>query len=134
MRRLAFAFLFLLLASLASCSGTANPGGSSLTEVQVTLTDYKIGMSLTDFAVKKPYRFVVTNQGRTSHEFVIGPTASGHTHESSLPVIEEDKLPPGGKASLDYSFTQPSEEGALEAACHLPGHYEQGMRLPITVQ
>jgi uncharacterized cupredoxin-like copper-binding protein len=35
---------------------------------------------------------------------------------------------------MDYTFTKAYPAGTLEFACHLSGHYEAGMHLPITVQ
>jgi hypothetical protein len=38
--------------------------------------------------------------------------------------------------SFDYTFNQSmmgQMEQNFEFACHLPGHYEAGMRLPITI-
>lgn len=34
----------------------------------------------------------------------------------------------------EYIFTNPAQAGTLEFACHLPGHYEAGMKLAIVVK
>ncbi len=51
----------------------------------------------------------------------------------ALGMIEEDDMPAGATGTLDLTFTEPAEAGKLEFACHVPGHYEAGMKLPITV-
>jgi len=54
--------------------------------------------------------------------------------EMALAMIEEDELTPGTTKTLDYTFTEPAVAGDLEFVCHVEGHYEAGMRLPITVK
>ena len=54
--------------------------------------------------------------------------------EMALAVAEEDDLPPGASYTLDYTFTESAPTGSLEFSCHIPGHYEAGMLLPITVK
>lgn len=123
---------------LAACSGQ---GGSETVEVQVTLTEFGFETSMTEFKTGVPYRFVVTNAGAVNHEFMIMAPLTGEDtgmdmhelDETALVMIEEDKLPPGATASLDYIFKETAPAGSLEFACHTPGHYEAGMKLPITV-
>jgi len=52
----------------------------------------------------------------------------------ALAYVEEDELPPGAIQTMDYTFTEPAPAGSLELDCHIEGHYEAGMVLPITVQ
>jgi len=47
--------------------------------------------------------------------------------------VTEDKLPPGATITVEYTFTEPMTPGDLEIACHISGHYESGMKMPITV-
>jgi uncharacterized cupredoxin-like copper-binding protein len=94
---------------------------------------------MTTFKVGVPYHFVVTNKGDVAHEFmVMQPVEAGTMTMEEMDKmanahIEEDDLQPGDNASVDYTFTDPVPEGGLEFACHLAGHYENGMHLPITV-
>ena len=56
----------------------------------------------------------------------------GETEESqALIQVDEAELPAGATVTRDFAFTQ---TGDFEFACHVPGHYEAGMLLPITVQ
>ncbi len=132
--------MVLVVAVLAACGGGAGGATSgNATTVTVTLTDFKIDSSVTSFSVGTPYHFVVTNKGSVAHEFVIMPPQQGvQGSETQLPsgalagILGKD-LAAGTTKTLDYTFTQ-APAGGLELACHLPGHYEAGMHLAITVK
>ena len=137
-KRLAVLLPLLLVAvlGLAACGG----GAKQPVEVKVNLTEFKIEPSTTTFKVGTPYHFVVTNSGTVPHEMDIAtfdPTAtavaetSGESQETPpLTSIEQDQLGAGATATVDYTFTK---AGTYELACHLPGHYEGGMHVQITV-
>ena len=116
--------------------------GQRATEVQVTLTEFAIQSSVTDFQVGVPYHFVVTNAGQVDHEFMVMPPLSEDQMGMSMEemdqmaavMIEEDELTPGKTQTVDYTFTEPAPAGSLEMACHTSDHYENGMKLPITVK
>jgi uncharacterized cupredoxin-like copper-binding protein len=136
-------YFILIVASLllTACGGQGAIGPE---EVKITLTEFGIKSSVTDFKVGVPYHFVVTNNGSVNHEIMIMPPLMtdqmgiamdmGELDKMALAMIEEDKLTPGITASFDYTFTETAPAGTLEFSCHTPGHYEAGMKLPITVQ
>jgi uncharacterized cupredoxin-like copper-binding protein len=119
-------------------------GGSNPSEVKITLNEFGIESSTTDFQKGVPYRFVVTNEGTVEHEMMIMPPVMpdsmgmamdmGEMDKMALVMIEASDLPAGATASFDYTFTESAPDGSLELACHTPGHYEAGMKLRITVQ
>jgi uncharacterized cupredoxin-like copper-binding protein len=85
--------------------------------------------------------FVVTNPGALPHEFVIGDEAVQAEHEQEMADGEEEMeemgdepyaidVPPGETATLVYTFEEP---GTTLVGCHVPGHYDAGMRGTITV-
>ena len=123
---------------------TACGGQKTVTEVKITLTEFGIDSSLTDFETGVPYRFVVTNTGTVEHEFMIMPPLTGNQmgmgmdmgtfDKMALAMIAASELPPGASASIDYTFTEAVAAGTLEFACHTPGHYEANMKLPIIVK
>ena len=124
---------------LSACGPTVNDDGS--VDVNVTLTDFGIESSVTKFQVGVPYHFNITNEGQVNHELMImEPMMAGSnmTMEEmdamALAYVEEDELTPGATQRLDYTFTQPAPASSLEFSCHTPGHYEAGMKLPITVE
>lgn len=119
-------------------------GGQRATEVKITLTEFGVKSSMTEFQVGVPYHFVVTNEGAVEHEIMIMPPLTedqmgmamdmAALDEMALALIEEDELPSGATATMDFTFTESAPAGTLEFACHTPGHYEAGMKLPIIVK
>jgi uncharacterized cupredoxin-like copper-binding protein len=136
-------FIILLIAGvlLAACRGQ---GTEDTLEVQVTLTEFGIKSSITEFDVGVPYRFVVTNAGLVEHEFMIMPPLTQdqmgmhmnmtNLDKMALAMIEGADLQAGNSASFELTFTEPTSAEALEFACHTPGHYEANMKLPIVVR
>jgi len=126
---------------LTACGGE---GSKETVEVQVSLTEFGITSSITEFEAGVPYRFVVTNAGLVEHEFMVMPPLTQdqtdmhmdmtNLDKMALAMIEGADLQAGDSASFELTFTQPAGEGALEFACHTPGHYEANMKLPIVVQ
>ena len=107
--------------------------------VNVTADEYSFESDVTSFQVGVPYHFVVTNTGAKAHEFMIlVPMESGMMDmeamdEMALAVIEEDDLEACDEASIDHTFTADEAGQPLEFACHIEGHYEDGMHLSIDV-
>lgn len=126
---------------LTACGGQKP---SDTDEVKITLTEFGIESSITDFKADVPYHFVVTNEGTVNHEIIIMPPFTedqmgmamdmATIDQMALAMISEDQLTPGTTKSFDYTFTESEPTGSLEFACHTPGHYEAGMKLPITVK
>lgn len=123
-------------------SAPTQPASQNPTDLQVTMTEFKIEPSMTNFKVGVPYRFVVTNKGTVNHDFSISPPVMQHggmtasaedAHKSALAAIDANDLPPGATKTVDLTFTKPYSATEIELACHTPGHYESGMRVPITV-
>lgn len=110
--------------------------------MKVTLTDFGVISSSTQFSAGTPYTFTITNEGQVPHEFMfIPPVMTGMadmhgeaTHNTALVEVDESQLPPGATYTLTYTFPASAAGTDLEIACHTPGHYEAGMRLPITVR
>jgi len=137
--KLTLLIVFTIVATLGltSCGGGASASDKPV-NVQVNLTEFKIDSSITSFKVGVPYHFIVTNNGSVPHEFNIMPPESGQltteqVHQMALAEIGQSDLAAGVTATLDYTFTQEYPQGALELTCHLPGHYEAGMHIPIEV-
>jgi uncharacterized cupredoxin-like copper-binding protein len=151
---LIFSLLLVAVLGLSACSGTSvasspssgaasTPASKAVSgnavDVTITLTEFKIESSMTDFKVGVPYHFIITNKGNYPHEFRIMPPASGsitpdQAQATTLAMVGKSDLPAGATATLDYTFTQPAPAGTLEFSCHLPGHYDKGMLLAITVE
>jgi Cu+-exporting ATPase len=85
--------------------------------------------------------FTVTNTGNIDHEFVVGDAEVQEEHENEM--VEDDEgdghgdeetyaveVAPGETKTLVYTF---NDTGELEYGCHVPGHYDAGMKGTITV-
>jgi uncharacterized cupredoxin-like copper-binding protein len=132
----------LVLLLLSACGGredgTATPAANAV-QVQVKEADFTINSSVTSFTPGTTYRFVVTNSGATTHEFMIMPKAEGTM--SGMPMGEMDKMAlasidtinPGETKTLDYTFPSSAANSHPQLVCYLPGHYEAGMKQDVTV-
>jgi len=126
-----------LLLGLAACA----PAPPEPIEVQVTLNEFGIESTMTSFKVGQPYHLVINNAGGLNHELMImEPLMSDmemsmeEMDEIALAMVEEDDLAPGSTMTLDITFAGSDANSNLEFACHVTGHYEAGMKLPITVE
>lgn len=83
-------------------------------------------------------RFVVTNEGETEHEFVLGDEEAQaiaeeemsevmHGHSAAMAALT---LAPGETKEATVTF---EDAGPLEYACHVAGHYEGGMTGTLSV-
>ena len=140
-----FRKIFIVLAAvsllLTACGGQKP---AETTEVKITLTDFGIESTVTEFKAGVAYHFTVTNAGVVEHEFMVMPPLMEdqmgmgmdmhELDELALAMVPASDLPAGATATFDYTFTEAAPDGTLEFACHTPGHYETGMKLPIVVK
>ena len=137
--RLLHGWCFVLLSvTLAACGGSSAASSSGPQNVQITLSEYKITSSITTFSPGTSYHFTVTDAGKIVHEFMIMPMGMNmehmsmdQMHHAALSMI--DTVAPGETKTFDYTFSQSVKGQMLEFACHMPGHYEAGMKLDVTV-
>lgn len=114
-----------------------NPGKVSRT-IKVTAVDIKYDKPTIEVKTGETIRFVVTNAGKLRHEFMLGGMDEQREHAEMMKqmpdMVHEDAntitLEPGETKSLVWQFTR---AGELEVACHIPGHYEAGMKSKVTV-
>lgn len=107
--------------------------------IQVSLGP-SMGISPANFKFNQgdTIRFYVFNNDQLKHEFVIGDKAEMQEHAAlmrRMPEMKHDEgnavtLEPGEIRQMIWTF---SEKGIFEAACHLPGHYEAGMKAVVEV-
>jgi uncharacterized cupredoxin-like copper-binding protein len=120
------AIAYSLTASASSSSSALGPGTVTV-EIDIVHSHFVVD----DFAVHPgtDIRFVVHNQDPIRHELIVGPPEVHARHEGGHeaqhpPVPGEVSVDPGKTAETTYRFEQ---IGAIEFACHLPGHYQYGM-------
>lgn len=83
-------------------------------------------------------RFVVTNSGKTQHEFHLGTPAELKEHQTqmaSMPgMVHADpnqvSVAPGKTGEVIWQF---ATAGNVSFACLVPGHYEAGMQGTVHV-
>jgi uncharacterized cupredoxin-like copper-binding protein len=108
------------------------------TQVDITLADNTIETSMTTFQVGVPYTFVVTNTGTRAHNFNINPPVSvaGSLEgalNSALLVVPQEQLGPGASATVEFTFPDTAAGQLLELSCLIRRHYDDGMKVDITV-
>lgn len=121
----------------AQASPVAEPGGPPVAtptaenEVTITLTEFSIAASQTEFKVGVTYTFVVQNIGQFPHELVIEPAgAVDQPFEANGQESEIEPMEGGISGTMAWTFT---EAGTYQLACHVRSHYPQGMALTIHV-
>lgn len=83
-------------------------------------------------------RFVVRNNGKLLHEFVLGTKKELDQHAALMlkfPTMEHDEpymahVPAGQTAEIIWTFNRP---GDFDFACLIAGHYQAGMVGRVTV-
>jgi len=137
---LLFGAFALLLSALAACGGAGSAAPAGSIPVQITETDFHIASSVTTFVPGKTYYFVVANQGKSMHEFMVMSGSAGNMNGMSMGSMDKgalasiDMIDPGQTATLDYTVPASMAGSHLEFACHFSGHYEAGMKLEVTVK
>ena len=116
----------------------AGAASNTATEVDVTLADNTIQSSLTTFKVGVPYTFVVTNTGHHAHNFNISTPVSiagslDAALSTALVAVDQSQLSVGASATVQYTFPASAAGAQLEFSCLIRKHYEDGMKLAITV-
>lgn len=108
--------------------------------VTITALDIRYDLPALEVKTGDTVRFVVTNKGNSVHEFVLGDAEEQAEHEKMMQsmrgMIMADeanaiRLKPGETKELVWMF---AKAGALEYACHQPGHYAEGMVGKIVVR
>jgi uncharacterized cupredoxin-like copper-binding protein len=121
----------------ASSSPTTATTGNPI-QVDVTLADNTIESSLTTFQAGVPYTFVIKNEGRHAHNFIISqPVAEAGSLDAALQgallAVPQSQLPVSATVTVDYTFADSAVGANLEFSCLIRMHYEDGMWLTIAV-
>lgn len=89
-------------------------------------------------------RFVVDNRDPIDHELIAGPLATQLRHEAGTDRHHDGahgavSVPAGTTARTEHTFHSDPDDpdpGSAVAwlGCHLPGHWDHGMRLPVELR
>jgi len=146
-RRVVFMLVAMLAIASVACSSdsssssagtTATSPAGGGTAIAATEKDFSIGLDSTEVAAGE-VTFTINNEGPSAHEFVVIatdtapgdlPVKDGLVEEDSITVVDEaEDIAPSTTASLPIDL----EAGSYVIICNLPGHYEQGMNVGLTV-
>jgi uncharacterized cupredoxin-like copper-binding protein len=121
----------VLLVAAAGCGGD----GAETREVHVKLRFSRFVPSEFEFEAGTTVRFVVENRDPIDHEFLIGDQEVQDAHEEGTEEHHgakpgEISVPAGETRTTTYTFDEP---GTLLIGCHLPTHWDYGMRGAIKV-
>ncbi len=127
MKKMSFLFLTIVLLSLflAACSG-----GSSPTNVTVTLTDFAYTPNTITVPTGKEITVNLINKG-VPHDFTIVSTPVTGTYDPTKTKIIF-QLAVDGVSNATGKFTAPAP-GTYQILCTKPGHFEEGMTASLVV-
>jgi len=131
----------LLVALAAACGGHGGHGGQAGRTVSIGMRDIAFEPDRLEVKAGETIEFVFRNTGQAEHEAVIGDEklqesqegdgpsghAGGHKGSEHVPRVV---LSPGRTGKLSYTFDKP---GNLFIGCHVPTHWDAGMKVAITV-
>lgn len=113
--------------------GIAGEARAARRTVEIRMTDaMRFAPATVTVRPGETLRFVVHNDGKLMHEFVIGTPAALDEHAALMvkfPDMEHDApymahVPPGGRAEVVWRFNR---GGDIRYACLIAGHYQAGM-------
>ena len=123
------------LALVALLAMSACDGASASKTVEVTIRYSRFIPDHFEFAAGETVEFVVENTDPIDHEFLIGDAELQQVHEEGTEAHHgarpgEISIPGGETRSTTYTFEEPGE---LLIGCHLPTHYDFGMKGTIEI-
>jgi uncharacterized cupredoxin-like copper-binding protein len=126
--------LTLLVGAAAASRGAAARANAGTVDITIHYSTFEPA----DLAVDpgETVRFVIRNTDPIDHEFILGDARVQRVHEEGTeahhtPRPGEVSVPAGETVVTTYTF--PETSGQLIFGCHLPGHYDFGMRGTVTI-
>jgi uncharacterized cupredoxin-like copper-binding protein len=123
--------------------GSAADPSTATREIEIAATDdLRFDPASIDVEAGEIVTFIVHNEGKIQHEFVLGDEAYQAAHEEEMEEMAEGDshhmadtdngftLGPGESKEITWEF---SEGGEVLFGCHEPGHYEGGMVGTVSV-
>ena len=135
--KLVTAVLLAAGVALSGCGGGQGTGSREYGRT-VELTVHHSRFSLEELRVRpgETIRFVLRNTDPIPHELIVGDQSLQDVHEAGTESHHGDRpgevsVAPGATAVTTYRFG--AAGGRLLFGCHLPGHWDYGMKGTITV-
>jgi uncharacterized cupredoxin-like copper-binding protein len=146
MRRLLALTLIATLAVTGVACGDDDEGSNAAgpeETIEVGMVDNAYEPAEVEATAGEEVTFVFDNGGAAVHEAYVGDEAAQEEHAMAMAAAEEGdehggghgdaevlEVEPGDDGRLTYTFEEPGE---YLIGCHQPGHYEDGMKLQVTV-
>ena len=114
----------------------ADPEAADRTVAVSAVDSLKFDPPTIDVQAGETVTFVVTNDGETDHEFVIGDDIYQDWHAAQMSEMDHNEgngvfLEPGDTGEVTWTF---ADAGELIYACHVNGHFDSGMYGSIQVR
>jgi uncharacterized cupredoxin-like copper-binding protein len=124
--------IFGALGLLGACSGSP---GASQEEIAIAIEHSSFRPEKLTVEEGTTVTFVIRNTDPIDHEFILGDEEVQRVHELGTEAHHgakpgEVSIPAGAERTTTYTF---EESGTLIYGCHLPGHYDYGMKGTVTV-
>lgn len=133
----------------ASCgSGESASSGKPKESITIKMTDNAYSQKVLQVTAGQPVELIFSNEGKVDHEAIIGDEAMQSQHGKEMQTQANDDMggmghggsmdsdaltvKPGESGSMDYTF-KASDDGLI-IGCHVPGHYESGMKMAVSVK
>ena len=147
----------------ASGGGTAAPAGTpeSPRTIEVAMVDIAFEPTALSVQAGETVKFIFRNEGAAEHEATFGDEAEQEEHATAMREAEEmdmdeaeaghgddeatddghdeeDEiaplvLEPGAAGEVVVTFDDPDMVSTI-IGCHIPGHWEAGMRMDVSVE
>lgn len=126
----------LVLALLAAGCAATGASEAATSTVELRVHHSKFSFDHLDVRAGQRVRFVVVNDDPIPHELIVGDDAVQDRHEKGTEAHHGDRdgevsVAAGQTAETSYTFVTP---GRLWFGCHLPGHWDYGMKGTIEVR
>jgi uncharacterized cupredoxin-like copper-binding protein len=123
------------LLAAAAVVAAGGCGESGTRTVEITVRHSRFLPPSIEAQPGEAVRFVIRNVDPIDHEFILGNMAVQRRHENGTEpahgaVPGEVSVPAGAVRATTYTFGGP---GSVPFGCHLPGHWDYGMRGSVRV-
>ena len=119
------------LVGCASPATTPTPAVSAAPRViEITASDdLKFSPATVSVKPGEAVVFRIKNVGQITHEFMVGPTGAVEA-DGGEGTAELEDIAAGETKDLAFTF---GTSGTYAFACHVPGHFEAGMKGAVTL-
>ncbi|HJV05194.1 MAG TPA: plastocyanin/azurin family copper-binding protein [Actinomycetota bacterium] len=124
----------VLAAALVAAAGACTSSDPDRI-VEISIRHSRFEPSLVSVEPGEHVLFVIRNGDPIAHEFILGDEEVQRVHEEGTEARHgakpgEVSVAAGATAETTYTFAGP---GSLIFGCHLPGHYDYGMRGTVRI-